>query len=170
MGAKRGQDVTKREKAEEALKAVSNTLTERLKELNSIYLLSEIVDKHPDDLPAVFQSIAAILPSAFQFPEDARARIRVGNKSYESKAFRETKCVLSVPISAKDEKKASIDVFYTKPHSFLKGEEKLLRVFSERLDKMMERVRVAEELKESEARWRSMRSSESSSLTGASSQ
>ena len=153
MAVSRANGRIKGKNAEAALKAANPGLAERLKELNFIYSLSEIVDKHPDDLPAILKHLALILPAAFQFPEDARARVLFGNESYESKAFKATGRKLSVPISAKGGKRASVDVFYTKPHPFLREEEKLLRVFSERLGKVIERIGLAKALQAGNVRF-----------------
>src|SRR5687768_4422685 len=57
---------------------VSWRLRERVKELTALHSAAEILHEEHRDLQTVLQSIAALLPPAFQYPEVTAARLRLG--------------------------------------------------------------------------------------------
>ena len=94
---------------------------ERLKELSTINQTTRIINqgKSVDD---VLQQIAFILPSGWQYPEFAVARIIYGDKDYLSEYFVETEWVQTQRFKTTDNKSGSIDVFYTRDFTFYSGD------------------------------------------------
>jgi len=76
-----GQDVSERVRKERQLLDERNQLIERNKELTCLYNMAKIVAQN-DPLPEMLESIAAIIPPAFQYPEIAAAAIRLDEHTY----------------------------------------------------------------------------------------
>jgi len=138
-----------KEKAE--LTRKDSELRERIKELNYIYYLSEIVEEHGDDLEKTLNLALKALPDAMQFTDVASARIRVDGKDYSTENFRETPWMLHSSIKDGDKVLGGIDVSYLQEvegeEPFLKEEVKLLRVISETLKKYILKHRSDSEVK-----------------------
>ncbi len=106
------------------------------------------------------QRAVALIPAAFQYPENACARIRLDNRAYTSDNFIVTPWRQNIPIVLNGSQVGDLDVYYIEepPHSgdglFLEEEERLLRVIGERLSKVLWLKRSEEALKESEERYR----------------
>lgn len=87
------------------------SINERLKELAAINQTTAIVkEKKPID--ETLSQIANILPSAWQYPQFASARIRFSDKQYLSEGFRETKWRQSQAFETIDGKHGVVDIFY----------------------------------------------------------
>lgn len=86
---------------------------ERLKELACINATNEII-KQQKSIPETLQQIVYVLPSAWQFPEFAVARIIFDEKSYVSADFRETDWKQSQIFETIQGKKGEIAVYYTR--------------------------------------------------------
>jgi len=76
-----GQDVSERVIKEKQLLDERNQLIERNKELTCLYNMAKIVAQN-DLLPEMLESIAAIIPPAFQYPEIATVVIRLDEHTY----------------------------------------------------------------------------------------
>nr|WP_321453429.1 PEP/pyruvate-binding domain-containing protein [uncultured Carboxylicivirga sp.] len=94
---------------------------ERLKELSTLNRTTRIINegKSIDD---VLQQIAFILPSGWQYPEFAVARITYGENEYVSEFFAETEWVQTQRFKTLDSVSGSIDIFYTKDFSIYSGD------------------------------------------------
>lgn len=91
--------------------------TERLKELKAINKTSLIIE---EGLPVevTLQEICELLPHSWQYPKFTVARIRFEGKIYTSKNFRETIWGQREYFITIDNKKGSIEIFYTKEFPF----------------------------------------------------
>ncbi len=76
-----GQDISERVEHEKQLLNERNQLIERNKELTCLYSMTKIVGKNKP-LPQMLESIAAIIPPAFQYPATTAAIIRLDQHSY----------------------------------------------------------------------------------------
>ncbi len=76
-----GQDVSERVIQEKQLLNERNQLIERNKELTCLYSMTKIVEQN-QPLPHMLESIAAIIPPAFQYPAITTAIIRLDQHSY----------------------------------------------------------------------------------------
>jgi PAS domain S-box-containing protein len=135
-------------------------LSERIKELNCLYGISNLFENQDVSLSWIMQRAVALIPAAFQYPENACARIRLDNRAYTSENFIVTPWRQNTRIVLNGCHVGDLDVYYIEepPHSgdglFLEEEERLLGVIGERLSKVLWLKRSEEALKESEERYR----------------
>ncbi len=144
---------TKGEQAErDELERKTHELNERLKELNCLYEISDMMEQQRLAPKDALAGIVNILPPAFQFPDLATARISVNGDVFKSPNFREGPWCLSYPINVATGKAGMLEVFYSElvkfegEDPFMKEERKLLKVIAERLGKFVEQFRSDEEL------------------------
>jgi hypothetical protein len=113
------------------LERLTIDIGERRKELWGINRTTEILQTE-STLEESLPKICAILPDAWQFPDDTVVRISYGKNVFESKGFRETPWKMIQPFEAPDHKKGNIEVGYLKQYPtadegpFLKEERNLL--------------------------------------------
>ncbi|MBA4394767.1 MAG: hypothetical protein C0407_14550, partial [Desulfobacca sp.] len=67
-------DITDRKRMEEEKESLLYTLGERIKELNCLYGLSSLMERPEITLDEIFQGMVDLLPSAWEYPEEACAR------------------------------------------------------------------------------------------------
>jgi len=91
--------------------------TERLKELKAINKTSLIIEEGRA-IDETLQEICDILPPSWQYPKNTVARIRFEGKTYVSKSFKETIWGQREYFITIDNKKGSIEIFYTKEFPF----------------------------------------------------
>ncbi|MFY9942988.1 MAG: sigma-54-dependent Fis family transcriptional regulator [Desulfobacterales bacterium] len=143
-----------------AVFAASHPLAERIKELNCLYGISNLLENHGVSLSWIMQRAVELIPAAWQYPQNACARILLDGEEYTSRNFKATPWRQSTTIILNDEPVGGVDVFYLQapPENpagpFLEEEERLLRAIGERLSKVLWLKRSEEALKESEARYR----------------
>ena len=101
----------------EPLKATSapNALTERIKELNCLYGISNLFENQDVSLEWIMQRAVDLIPAAWQYPENACARIRLDGKSYTSRNFSETEWHQHTDIILNDNHVGDVDVYYVQP-------------------------------------------------------
>ena len=149
-------------RAKEALKKVTYDLGERVKELNCLYVISEFFERPNTSLDEILQSTVNIIPSAWQYPELASARIVLGGRKYECPHFRETPWKLCTEIAVSPEEGGLLEICYKeksgKPTEdpFLKEEVRLAKVIAEKLGKIVWTKRAESSLRESEERYRAL--------------
>ncbi|MFO7883118.1 MAG: PAS domain S-box protein [Kosmotogaceae bacterium] len=128
-------------------------VNERIKELETIFKMSNLVESSYQTKDELLEGLVKILPSGWAYPEIAEARIILDDKTYVSSNFKETKWKLKEDIFVNGNKRGSVKVFYTKEKPvmdegpFLKEERKLLHTVTERLNRIIERLETHEELK-----------------------
>lgn len=155
--AKQLGKIIERAQAEEKLRRHIHDLSERIKELNCLYGLSKLVERHGDSLKEIFQGLVGLIPPAWQYPEITCARLEVGNQTFQTGNFKGTIWRQSSDILVFDKPVGALHVFYLeeRPESdegvFLKEERSLINAIGEWLGKVIERQRTQEALKESEA-------------------
>lgn len=137
-----------------------NALTERVKELNCLYGISNLVEIQDVSLPWILTRAVELIPAALQFPEKACARIKLDNHEYLSTNFKETRWGRNTKIMLNGRHVGDLDVFYVEavcPDEsglFLEEESQLLRAISERLSRVLWMKLSEEALRESEERYR----------------
>jgi len=140
--------------------AAPNALTERIKELNCLYGISNLFENQDVSLSWILQRAVDLIPAAWQYPENACARIRMDDREYFSKNFKITRWRQNTKIILNENHVGDVDVFYIKAPpenlgaTFLEEEDHLLKAIGERLSKVLWLKRAEEALKESEARYR----------------
>jgi len=148
----------KHERVKEALQKRTHALGERVKELNCLYAMSSLVEKHKGSLEGILQGTVEIVPSAWQYPEIAAARITVGEHTYATANYREIPWKQSADILVKGEKEGTLDVVYLEERPqcgegpFLKEERSLINSIAKRIGETVERRLAEDALKESMTR------------------
>ncbi len=137
-------------------------LNERVKELNCLYTISSIVEKEGATLEEILQGTVDIIPDAWQYPAITMSRIVLGDRTFASKGFTETRWKQSRQIVVHGKDAGRLEVFYAekKPSSdegpFLKEERSLINVIAERIGEIVERKFGEEALHESESKNRAL--------------
>lgn len=140
--------------------STANALTERIKELNCLYGISNLFENHDVSLSWIMQRVVELIPAAWQYPENACARILLDGQEYQSKHFKPTRWHQNTPIILNGNHVGDVDVYYIqKPpvcngRPFLEEEDRLLRAIGERLSKVLWLKRSEAALRESESRYR----------------
>ena len=116
-----------------------NTLEERVKELNVLYEIEEILHQQGLSLDTVFSRIVNLLPTAFQFPEICKVKINYHNKEFKTNDYKDSPFAINADLIFQERPVGSIRVCYIekKPPSdvgpFLLDEKHLLDVLAQRL-------------------------------------
>lgn len=137
-----------------------NALSERIKELNCLYGISNLFENQDVSLPWIMQRAVELIPAAWQYPEYACARIRLEGQDYATRNFKATKWRQNTKIVLNGQHVGDVDVYYYKKpplceaNPFLEEEKHLLRAIGERLSKVLWLKRSEEALRESEERYR----------------
>lgn len=140
--------------------AQPNPLAERIKELNCLYGISNLIENQDVSQAWVLERAVELIPAALQFPELACALIRIEKETFVSKNFQRTEWGQHTPIRLAGEQIGALEVFYRQPvaeegkTTFLKEEGDLLRSISDRLSRVLDLKRTEKALKESEERYR----------------
>ena len=114
-------------------------LTERVKELNCIYQVEELLKDNKLDLEDIFLKLTEIIPQGWQYTTVCEVKIIYEGKIYKSDNFRETEWVQSADIVIDNNIVGEIQVFYTQlirllnNSQFLPEEQKLLNNITDRL-------------------------------------
>src|SRR5688572_6073549 len=130
----------------------SHELLERIKELECLHRVSALIQKKDLDLSQLLLEIAQFIPSAWQYPESACARIVYEGTAYCSANFRETLWKQISNITVADQRAGTIEVCYLeekKQHDegpFLTFERKLIESIARLLGETMERRKAEEKL------------------------
>ncbi len=143
-----------------AVSCAPNALTERIKELNCLYGISNLLENQDVSLSWILQRAVELIPAAWQYPEHACARIRLEGREYTSTNYKPTSWCQSAQIVLNGSHVGDVDVCYlltpsgNEAGAFLEEEGRLLRAIGERLSKVLWLKRSEEALKESEERYR----------------
>jgi len=111
-------------------------LTERIKELSTIYRLNDILMDEEQSVEEVFTRIVNILPAGWQFPEICAARILFDGIEYSTANYRSSAQCQVQTISLQDGRSGEVEVAYLEPCAqfdegpFLKEERELIRTIS----------------------------------------
>ncbi|MGB2988974.1 MAG: PAS domain S-box protein, partial [Candidatus Zixiibacteriota bacterium] len=147
-----GRDVTDRKRAEQELHKRTYDLNERVKELNCLYLISNLVEKPGISLEEILQGTADLIPAAWEYPEIACARVILGGKIFRTDNFEETLWKQVTDITVHGNPVGSVGVCYLEERPekdegpFLADERNLLKAIAERLGRVVERTQAREEI------------------------
>lgn len=140
------RDITER-------KHVEDKLRERVKELNCLYAISELVEKPDVSLDEILQGTVSAISPSWQYPEITCARITLDDREFKTENFRKTRWKQNSHITVHGKRSGAVEVCYLRkrPESdegpFLKEERRLLNVVAERLGRIIERKKAEEELR-----------------------
>ncbi len=147
------RDITERKKAEEGLKKRTYDLGERVKELNCLYGISELVESKGISLEEILQGTADLIPLSWQYPEITCARIILEDQTFRTKNFKETAWKQTSDIRLRGGYVGTLEVYYLeeRPESdegpFFKEERHLINTIAERLGRIIDRWNTEKELR-----------------------
>ncbi len=146
-------ELTKKKRAELRLVKSGKKLQERIKKLNAIFKVSNILDKPNISLDELIYKILGVIPSGFQYPKLISTRIIYRDKEYKLIIFKETGWKITSKIEIADQLMI-LEVFYLEDRPFLEEEQKLLKDIGKRLKFRIEQNIAEEKLKRSEEKYR----------------
>jgi len=141
-----GQDISERVGHEKQLLNERNQLIERNKELTCLYSMTKIVGQNRP-LPQMLESIAAIIPPAFQYPAITTAIIRLDQHSYGGRETAIDSSILTENLIIQEIPRGDIEVICSPPENshktskppFLDEERALLRTVAHHLSLAIEK-------------------------------
>ncbi|MCP4674812.1 MAG: PAS domain-containing protein, partial [Deltaproteobacteria bacterium] len=155
-------DITEQMRAQDALQKRTHDLSERVKELNCLYGISHLVEKPGITLQDIMQGTVDLMPSAWQYPEIACARIILDAQEYRTGDWEGTMWKQASDIVVGGEPIGVVKVGYCEKRPerdegpFLKEERNLINAIAERLGRVVERIRADDALRESRERFRAL--------------
>jgi DNA-binding CsgD family transcriptional regulator len=133
---------------------VEAALRERIKELNCLYGISQLAERHMYSLDALLQELVNFLPYSWQYPEITCARILFKGRTYTSDGFKVTNWRQSSRLYMYHEAVGECDIFYLEEcppadeGPFLKEERALLDAVAEQIGTIATRISADLELQE----------------------
>jgi len=130
---------------------------ERMKELNCLYGISNLVETHGISLEEMLEKTVHLIPAGWQYPDIACARIIFEGKEYKTDNFKPSRWTQSADITLMGQKAGTVEVGYMeqRPQSdeepFLEEKRDLIDAIGERLGKMTERFKAEEKINNSQA-------------------
>jgi DNA-binding CsgD family transcriptional regulator len=133
---------------------VESALRERIKELNCLYGVSQLAERHLYSLDDLLQELVKFLPYSWQYPEVTCARIIFKGKTYTSDRFEVTDWRQSARIYMYQGSVGEVGIFYLEEcppadeGPFLKEERALLDAIAEQIGTIATRISADLELQE----------------------
>lgn len=127
-------------------------LRERVKELNCLYSLTQLIERNENSINAILQGTVELLPASWQFPELACARILFKKKTYQSHNFKATHWKQQAALMVFGQQEGLIEVHYLKKNptlgdkQFLKEEQLLINTIRDHLAKAIQRITMQRQL------------------------
>jgi len=146
------QAASDRKRIEEALQERTYALVERVKELNCLYGISDLIDKPGVPLDEILQSVVDLIPPSWHYPEITCSRIILKDKEVRTGNFRESAWKQAQNIIVYCKTIGSLEVCYLEERPeqdegpFFTEERLLLNAVAERLGKTIERRQAEEAL------------------------
>ena len=131
-----------------------NALRERIKELNCLYGISQLAERHLYSIKDLLQELVDFLPHSWQYPEITCARILFNGTTYTSNGFKVTNWRQSSRIYMYHEAVGECSIFYLEEcppadeGPFLKEERALLDAVAEQIGTIATRISADLELQE----------------------
>lgn len=129
-------------------------MKERIKKLNCLYLIADIIETPNLTLEEIFSKIVAVPPSAMNYPENVCARIKINQDSYTTTNFHQTEQCINQEILFNNKVIGNIQIcnllsqLPSNKAPFLKEELSLTKAIAERLGKVIERIKTSQNLSE----------------------
>jgi len=156
------QDITERKLEQEALRQKTHDSGERVKELNCLYGIANLVEQQDISLEEILQGIVDLIPPSWQYPEITCARVIIHGTELRTKKFRETIWKQSSDIKVRGEQSGVLEVYYLKENPeidegpFLKEERNLINAIAGLTGRIVERKQAEKSLRASEEKYRTL--------------
>ena len=134
---------------------LERALKERIKELNCLYAITQLAEKHADSMENFLPDVVTVLPPSWQFSDITEARITFEGRIYQTPQFRDTENQQSARIQIHGEEAGTVTVTYLEscPDAFegpfLREERALLEAVAERIGMVGARMYAEQQLQES---------------------
>ncbi len=146
------RDITERKQAEIQKEQLLHDMGERVKELQCMYGITEIL-RSRDTLDEIFRKVINIIPAGWHYPNYTKARIVFDGKRFVDGSIEQTKWKQSSDLTVDEKYRGSVEVYYTKEFPeldegpFLKEERNLINGIARTLSDAIELKQVEAELK-----------------------
>jgi DNA-binding CsgD family transcriptional regulator len=133
---------------------VEKALHERIKELNCLYGVSQLAERHFNSLDNLLGELVNFLPHSWQYPDITCSRVVFNEKTYRSKGFRVTEWRQSARIYVYSEPVGEVAMFYLEERPpadegpFLAEERALLDALADQIGTTATRISAEQELQE----------------------
>ena len=130
---------------------------ERIKELNCLYGISNLVEALGISLEEILEKTVRLIPAGWQYPDIACARIIFDGREYKTDNFKPSRWTQSADITLQGQKAGTVEVCYMeeRPQSdegpFLKEKRDLIDAIGERLGRIIACKRAEEKISNSQA-------------------
>ena len=141
---------------------LEHSLRERVKELNCLYGISEVVDSCEGSLDVLFQKTVKLLPLSWQYPSITCGRITFETHEYATQGFQCTPWRQVSTIRVGGKPAGAVEVYYVEEMPmldegpFLREERLLINAIGERLGRIAERIRGQKQLETERAALKDM--------------
>ena len=131
-----------------------DALRERVKELQCLYTVSSLGERHFGFPQPFLQGVVDCLPGSWHYPEMASARLTYDGREYRSTAFRNGPWRITQDIRVADKTAGVVEVLYRKGvpmpdgEPFLSEEHTLLRAVAERLGRDLAHMKTLADLRD----------------------
>ncbi len=128
-----------------------SALRERIKELNCLYGIAQLAEKHSNSIDNLLRNLVDFLPHSWQYPELTCCRIVFNGKTYKSSRFKISKWRQSSQIMLYSEAVGDVTIFYLEEcppadeGPFLREERVLLDALAQRIG--ITAMKISTELK-----------------------
>ena len=135
-----------------ALRERERDLAKRVKELNCLYSISNLVARQDHSPDGILQGAVEIIPPSWQFPDETSARITLAGKAFQSPGFIDAGARIAADLVVRGKAHGTVEVFCrrsppeTEGAAHLPEEEALLEAIVERLGRIAERMQAQESL------------------------
>ncbi|KKL90324.1 hypothetical protein LCGC14_1905820, partial [marine sediment metagenome] len=139
-------DISERKRIEHKLKKSVHDQKERIKELLCLYSISDLALRPYITEDELIQGTLELIPPSMQFPEFTSAEIKYGDKLFRTNNFKETPWNLPSGLII-NEIDLSINIYYLEDNPFLDEESHLINEIIQRLEIILGRKKVEDDLK-----------------------
>jgi PAS domain S-box-containing protein len=156
------QEITERKLEQKVMKQKRHDSVERVKELNCLYGIANLVEQQDISLEEILQGIVDLIPPSWQYPEITCARIIIHGREWKTNNFRKTIWKQSCDIKVHGEPGGVMEVYYREKNPevdegpFLKEERNLINAIAGLTGRIVERKQAEAALRESEDKYRTL--------------
>lgn len=132
----------------------NTALRERIKELNCLYGIAQLAERHSDSIEDLLEELVNFLPFSWQYPEITCARIVFKEKTYKSRGFKVTRWRQLSEVRMYGELVGEVTIVYTEERPpldegpFLSEERVLIDALAQRIGSTAMRISAEQELQE----------------------
>jgi len=154
-------EIAERRVIEGELKEKTDSLQERVKELNCLYDIAHLIETTTFG-DALLQALVNILPAGWRYPALTCARITVGSREFQSEGFQTSAIKQESTLTVYGKNVGNIEIFFLGDEAlygtdpFLAEELNLIFIVAERISRVLERHQSEEAHRESEERYRQL--------------